>query len=503
MTTQCLNLQTDESATLTESDCTHEIYTERIHRFFFIYHPKWRTYLMPELISNNHFNLPNTPKTKSLSTVIANTIENDRQIILFPNGFNSRNLAQFKQAFSITNIAHICDFRDTSWSTNKTEGAQLLVFDRLGVGLLSIDDPQQFRNLKNNTQKNHALRIVRPELQMQLALSPDSESLPCDEWNAPLENFPPNQTPLTSSQRSVTNSRLLKGYEDNQKHSWAMQACGITQLRWTGKGVKIAILDTGLDFNHMDWCSRQITHRSFIDNSTHDFHGHGTQCAGLAAGFSTDPYVPRFSAAPMADLHIAKVLNPDGSGPDSAILAGIDWALGQGCQLLSLSVGIQMSDAKPDPVYEHVARRCLKSGMLFMAAAGNDSQRPGLIRPVCRPASSPSVFAVGAVDRFLRLANFTNGSFLNTKAQIDAVAPGVDVFTTSIGPKPYGRFSGTSMAAPLCAGLAALLVQDDPDCLGGLLWQRLASLAKRLPLFSTDVGMGLVTLPSIRTRGMS
>ena len=196
------------------------------------------------------------------------------------------------------------------------------------------------------------------------------------------------------------------------------------------------------------------------------------------------------------------MLNPDGSGPDSAILAGIDWALGQGCQLLSLSVGIQMSDAKPDPVYEHVARRCLKSGMLFMAAAGNDSQRPGLIRPVCRPASSPSVFAVGAVDRFLRLANFTNGSFLNTKAQIDAVAPGVDVFTTSIGAKHYGRFSGTSMAAPLCAGLAALLVQDDPDCLGGLLWQRLASLAKRLPLFSTDVGMGLVSLPSIRSKGM-
>jgi hypothetical protein len=78
----------------------------------------------------------------------------------------------------------------------------------------------------------------------------------------------------------------------------------------------------------------------------------------------------------------------------------------------------------------------------------------------------------------------------------------VDVFTTSIGAKHYGRFSGTSMAAPLCAGLAALLVQDDPDCLGGLLWQRLASLAKRLPLFSTDVGMGLVSLPSIRSKGM-
>ena len=117
--------------------------------------PKWRSYLMPELISNNHFNLPKTPKIKSLSTassVIANPIENDRQIILFPNGFNSRNLAQFKQKFSIRNVAHICDFRDSSWSTSKTEGAQLLVFDRLGVGLLSIDDPQQFRTLKNLLQ---------------------------------------------------------------------------------------------------------------------------------------------------------------------------------------------------------------------------------------------------------------------------------------------------------------------------------------------------------------
>lgn len=460
---------------------------------------------MNEINAPYHFNFPDGSKIKSRSitkTVIQNSLETPRQILLFPNGFDRRHLARFKETFSIGNIAHICDFRDIAWTTNQTTGAQLLIFDRLGVGLLAMDDPQQFQFLKEHSPKNRGLRIARPESQMQLAISPDSESPPFDEWNNPLECNSQNQIHLPRTQRALTTSKILKGFEDNQKHSWAMQACGITQSRWTGKGVKIAILDTGLDLNHADWSSRHIAHRSFIDDSTHDFHGHGTQCAGLAAGFSTDKYVPRFSAAPMADLHIAKVLSPDGNGPDSAILAGIDWALGQGCQLLSLSVGIQMSDARPDPVYEHVARRCLKSGMLFMAAAGNDSQRPGLIRPVCRPASSPSVFAVGAVDRFLRLANFTNGSFRNSKAQIDAVAPGVDVFTTSIGTKPYGRFSGTSMAAPLCAGLAALLVQDDPDCLGGLLWQRLASLAHRLPLLSTDVGMGLVSLPSIRNQGM-
>ena len=422
-----------------------------------------------------------------------------RQILLFPPGFDSHSLKHFKQSHSIRKVAHTCDFQDSSWSAPKTDDAQLIIFDRIGVGLITLDDPNKLSVLIAKTRQNRSIKFIRSESELQLSILPDSHSELLDEWDPDQDLNAPTLNPMPRIQRVSNHSQILKGFEDDLKQTWAMQACGVNQLRWSGKGVKIAILDTGIDLNHPDWSGRQFNHRNFIDQSILDLHGHGTQCAGLAAGFSTDKHLPRFSAAPMADLHIAKVLNPDGSGPDSAILAGIDWALSQGCQILSLSVGTQMADSKPDPVYEHVARQCLKSGLLFMAAAGNDSFRPGLIRPVCRPANSPSVFAVGAIDRYLRLANFTNGSFLKTRAQIDAVAPGVDVFTTSIGPKPYGRFSGTSMAAPLCAGLAALIVQDDPDCLGGLLWQRLASLAKRLPLLSTDVGMGLVSLPSSRS----
>ncbi|MFM7131679.1 MAG: S8 family peptidase, partial [bacterium] len=118
--------------------------------------------------------------------------------------------------------------------------------------------------------------------------------------------------------------------------------------------------------------------------------------------------------------------------------------------------------------------------------------------PVCRPASCPSIFAVGAVDRHLRMARFSNATGAPGYAQVDAVAPGVDIYTTTSGPALYGRFSGTSMSTPLCAGIAAVLIQDDPDCLGTALWHRLTTFAHRLPLPSTDVGAGMLSVRALR-----
>ena len=434
----------------------------------------------------------------------ADTSSLPRQIVVFEPDLNRNSLKRIRQECSIRHIAHTNDFQISGWQPPRTSDAGLVVFDRLGVGLLTLDDPDQASFLMRRNHRHRPFCVVRPESTMKLLLTPGSD--PIDNGPAELEADPP--LPDTGRrqprvQRASLGSRMVKGFEDNARHSWALQACGITQARWSGRGVKIAILDTGLDFHHCDWANRPVSHQSFVDGTAQDLHGHGTQCAGLAAGAAADKGMPRFGAAPLADLYIAKVLNPNGSGPDSAILAGIDWALGQGCQILSLSVGMQTDDTLPDPVYELVARRCLRSGLLFMAAAGNDSARPGLVRPVCRPASSPSVFAVGAVDRYSRLAQFTNGTYDKGCGQIDAVAPGVDVLTTSMGPQPYGRFSGTSMAAPLCAGLAALFVQEDPECLGYALWQRLASIARRLMLPSIDVGVGLVTLSSQKLPGLN
>lgn len=420
------------------------------------------------------------------------------RIVAFRDASEFRASSRLRRVFEVAQIAHSRDFSTSQRLDEKTEGAELLVFDNLGIGVLKVGDPSKLDYIRRRLKHSPDYRILRPDTSAQWGVAPRSHGrIQSGEASNPSsgdghaesrEDKPP---PLRAAQSRST------GFEDNRRQSWAIQACGVSS-RWTGAGTRIAILDTGIDLQHPDWSGRPIHHRSFIDGTPQDFHGHGTQCAGLAAGHPVDKEVPRFSAAPASDLYVAKVLEKDGCGKDSVILAGIDWAIGQGCQILSLSVGVQSNAMEPDPVYELVGRRCLKAGVLFVAAAGNDSQRPALIRPVSRPANCPSVFAVGAVDRQLRLAPFTNGTTLFGKGQIDAVAPGVDVFSTSLGPSPYGRFSGTSMAAPLCAGVAALLIQNDPDCLGFRLWQKLATVARRLPLPSTDVGLGLISLLDYR-----
>lgn len=422
------------------------------------------------------------------------TASPNRQIVVFQNRFNHDVLRRWRRESSIAKVAFSADFQSVNWTNDKTRDADLVIYDKLGVGLLNIDDPEQMSWFKERTRRQKAILNMRPEHRMSILLAPTG---PFSEYQNQTETDALFDADIARSSTLQTHEvgHSGKAYSDSRRLTWAMHATGLSRLKYNGDGAKIAILDTGLDFNHQDWRNREMVSRSFVGPSALDDHGHGTQCAGLAGGRPIDPAYPRYGAAPKADLHIAKVLEKDGTGPDSSILAGIDWAISHGCHVLSLSVGVQSSSHTHDPVYETVAQRCLKSGMLFIAAAGNDSSRPNLIRPVCRPASCPSIFAVGAVDRYLRVAHFSNGTVWPGACQVDGVAPGVDVLTTSSGAKPYGRFSGTSMAAPLCAGIAAVLVQQDGSRLGPALWQQLSAFSRRLPIHSTDVGNGLICIP--------
>ncbi|MFM1802089.1 MAG: hypothetical protein RJA81_1441 [Planctomycetota bacterium] len=416
-----------------------------------------------------------------------------RQIVVFQQHWTQDLLRSWQRESAISRVAHTSDFQISSWNNINTRDADLLIFDRLGVALLNLEDQDQLQWIRERTRRKRAIESMRPESRMSVLDTDTQPALP-EISERFFSDF--SRECHLRHQKSSSTRDLWKGFSDSRRGTWAIHAIGLTQSRNNGSGSKIAILDTGIDFQHPDWQDREIFHRSFVGKSAQDDHGHGTQCAGLACGHPSSSNQARFGAAPKSDLYVAKVLESDGSGPDSAILAGIDWAMGQGCHVLSLSVGVQSSNLMPDPVYETVAQRCLKSGMLFIAAAGNDSHRPNLIRPVCRPANCHSIFAVAAVDRYLRLAPFSNGTAFPGHCQIDGVAPGVDVLTTNLGPKPYSRCSGTSMAAPICAGVAAAFVQEDADCLGNALWQKLSAYARRLMHNSTDVGNGLICFRS-------
>src|SRR5207248_1816327 len=194
-------------------------------------------------------------------------------------------------------------------------------------------------------------------------------------------------------------------------------------------------------------------------------------------------------------MFIGKVLSDQGSGGDSGILAGINWAIANKCSVISMSLGAPVQSGElPSPVYEAVGERALAANTLIIAAAGNDSRRPGTIAAVGRPANCRSIMAVAAVDKKLLVGVFSCGSVNPDGGSVDIAGPGVDVRSTWPMPQRFNTVSGTSMATPHVSGIAALWLEAK-RLTAALLWTTLTQSARRLNASSSDVGSGLVQAP--------
>lgn len=273
--------------------------------------------------------------------------------------------------------------------------------------------------------------------------------------------------------------------QDSPKHTWGLHATGVLDCEYTGKGTRLCILDTGFDSKHPDFKGRKVTTESFIrGESSEDGHGHGTHCMGTAGGYK-NAEGKRYGIAYEAELFAGKVLSNSGGGSDTSILGGIEWALQNNCHIISLSLGNMCEEY--DPVYEQAARKCLDNDCLMICAAGN--HRPGTVG---QPANSPSAMAVGAVNDKLELAYFSCGSGKYPGSEVDVVAPGVDVYSSLPGGE-YGSWSGTSMATPHVAGLAALYVEM--GLLGVDIMSELYLSCKSVDIPVQDAGWGLAVAP--------
>jgi subtilisin family serine protease len=162
---------------------------------------------------------------------------------------------------------------------------------------------------------------------------------------------------------------------------------------------------------------------------------------------------------------------------------------------MSLGVAVRRGQ-KHSRVFETVAQRALSQNTILIAAAGNESSRfNNVINPVGHPANCPSIMAVGAVDSEMRVADFSTRGSEPNGGGIDIVGPGVNIYSSVPMPGARGRKSGTSMACPHVAGIAALYAEANPKATGRELWKFLVKGAKRLKLDPADVGAGLVQAP--------
>jgi len=218
-----------------------------------------------------------------------------------------------------------------------------------------------------------------------------------------------------------------------------------------GKGIKVAILDTGCDTTHPDLQERIIGGYNFTDDDNSnpdiysDYNGHGTHVAGTIGAVENSIGVA--GAAPEVSLLIVKVLNGQGSGQYDWIANGILYAIEQKVDIISMSLG------GPDDVQalHDAVKRAVDNQILVVCAAGNEGDGRDTTEELGYPAAYNEVISVGSVD-------FTRNSseFSNSNREVDLAAPGENILSTYMGGQ-YARLSGTSMAAPHVTGGLALI----------------------------------------------
>jgi subtilisin family serine protease len=377
-----------------------------------------------------------------------------RYFVILKEGVNSYSKTQklFESNLGLR-VANTKDFKSESFDETKIQDADALIYDDLGIALVSGQE-EQIKILESA----HADYIIEPEKIV----------------------YVPDEAPATL----------------NIPATWGITATQVMNSQFTGLNVKVAVLDTGFDINHPDFTGRNITTSSFVPNETiDDMHGHGTHCIGTACG-NTDMSGQRYGVAKDALIYAGKVLSNEGSGAQAWILNGMTWAANSGCKVISMSLGSRVFPGQGyDIAYERAAQYALSKGAVVVAAAGNESRRStNQFNPVGSPGDCPSILAVAALDSNLSVADFSNRA-INPTGQIDIAGPGVMIYSSWPAPMRYRTISGTSMATPHIAGIIALLWEKFPTYTPAQITYELKKLAKILPLPISDIGAGLSIAP--------
>ena len=231
----------------------------------------------------------------------------------------------------------------------------------------------------------------------------------------------------------------------DQTIEWGIDAINADDVweNYSGAGVRIAIVDTGIDLSHQDLIVQDGINFVRSAKTYNDDNGHGTHVAGIVAALNNEIGV--VGVAPDSEIYAVKVLNKRGIGYLSDVVLGIEWSINNNMDIINMS----LSSNSPSPALESILDIANTNGIITVAAAGNDASE------INYPAAYENTICVGAIDIDSNIAYFSSFG-----SQMDVAAPGVNVFST-YKKNTYKSLSGTSMSAPHITGLAALYLQNN------------------------------------------
>jgi subtilisin family serine protease len=388
-----------------------------------------------------------------------------RYFAIFKPDATADAIQQFLDGASVK-TASASSFDSQAVSFSDLADAEVLTFPDLGVALVSSDAYASLQSPDNN------MAVASADGSGSQAPATGSASgSPIDSWEQETF-FYVNGTATVTPAANVT---------------YGLDLTKVSQSPQDGTGIKLCVLDTGIDLNHPDFSSRTIVSKNFVGGATaQDGHGHGTHTAGTAAGPQSPASGPRYGIAYNASLYIGKVFTDAGKTVGGSVVAGMYWAMAQNCDVISMSLGAAVGEQK---VYTLAGQKALNQNSLMIAASGNESSRPGTVANTGAPANSPTIMSVAAIDSSCNIAPFSDGG------KVEIAAPGVDVLSSWPMPTQYKNDSGTSMATPHVSGIAALWAQSDSSFRGQALWTALTGAAQSMSQPASDVGSGLVQAP--------
>lgn len=385
----------------------------------------------------------------------------------------------------------------SGFSTQASRPAPLLNGAKVLDTFNTADESTQLQHLPEGVKLETALKTYEADPAVEFAVP--NVNFKVQMSASPALSFKTTSSPAPrAASAKKTPAVTASSAETQTDGQWYLSTLGMNQV-WndygTGSaGVTVAVLDTGVDYDHPDLAGKIIKGPDYVDSDfdPKDEHGHGTHVAGIiVANLNQQQGIS--GLAPQVHVMAIRVLDAQGSGSLFRIAKGIAYAANNGARVINLSLGSPPGGVIMRSLANFLASYAERKGALIVAAAGNAGGAIGY------PAAASKFLSVGAVNQQNYLASFSNRG-----PELDVVAPGVeikstfptyDVTTNAEGlPHNYATLNGTSMATPMVSALAAMIVSRNPYLTPAEVRQRIESSATDLGNIGRDdmFGNGLI-----------